>query len=286
MPEDTHGYLDGIGGARLFYRAREVDNARGRLLVLHGLGEHSGRYGAVAAVARAASFDFYALDHRGHGKSRGRRGHVRSFDHLLQDVDRFRRRASQGRGSGPTFVLGHSLGGLIAGRYIQEFSFPGLTGAVLMAPFVQVAMRIPGWKSGLARAANALLPALTLDNGLREEDMFRDQAEQDRYRSDPLVHRRISARLWAEMLRNGEQLTERAAQVRLPVLFQLAGDDRVVNTDASRRVAQRMGVAAQVREYPDAFHDLYRDPLARSALGDVSEWLEARVAEAEATATA
>jgi lysophospholipase len=278
MVEESHGYFEGVGGLRLFYRAGKPKAPRGRLLVLHGLGEHSGRYWRLAVAASSAGFAFYALDLRGHGKSQGRRGHVRSFDHLLQDTDRFRRRVGGVRSGEPTFVLGHSLGGLIVGRYIQEFSFPGLHGAILVAPAIQVAMDLPAWKQSLGAVTDRVMPALTLDNGLREEELFREDSERQKYGSDPLVHHRISARLWGEMQRNAAILGDRAGQVRLPVLFQLPGDDRVVKSEASRVVAGRMAGNTDVRVYPGAFHALYHDPESEHGLSDLVAWLDGQAA--------
>lgn len=244
--------------------------------MVHGLGEHAGRYERIARRVWDGGLNVYALDLRGHGTSDGRRGHARSLDQMLCDLDMFRRRASRQSGSGPTFLLGHSLGGLIVGRYVQEYSFPGLSGAILVAPFLRLAMPVPAWKIGLGRLADRWLPVLALDNGLREENLFREEEERRRYAEDPLVHRRISARLWGEMLREAQRFDERIDQVRLPLLFQLPGEDRIVDADWTRTVALRLGPAAEVREYPRAYHDPYHDPAAEQALTDLVQWLEAR----------
>lgn len=280
MVEESHGYVTGAGGLRLFYRAREIAGSRGRALVLHGLGEHSGRYGRLADFLNREGYDVYALDLRGHGRSQGRRGHVRCFEHMLQDVDRLRRRVcQQADGARATFVFGHSLGGLVAGRYVQEFCVPDLCGAILVAPFLRLEMELPGWKVRLGKVADRVAPALTLDNGLRETVLFREAGEREAYRVDPLVHRRISARLWAEMLRNAERFAARAADVRTPLLFQLPGDDRVVSSAASREAARCFSSAVEVREYPASFHALYHDPDAATGLTDLTRWLEHRLAE-------
>jgi alpha-beta hydrolase superfamily lysophospholipase len=110
--------------------------------------------------------------------------------------------------------------------------------------------------------------------GLREEELFRHEPEREAYRSDPLVHRRISARLWGEMQRNAASFAARAPQMRAPVLFQLPGDDRVVSSVASIRIGERMTGDVEVREYAHAYHALFHDPLAEDALADLSDWLQ------------
>lgn len=277
MAEERTGTLEGAGGVRVFFRGREVKVPRGRLFVAHGLGEHSGRYGLLAEAITAAGLDYYALDLRGHGRSAGRRGHANSLDRHLQDLDRLRRRVGGSRPPAPTFLLGHSLGGLIVGRYVQEFGFPGLAGAVLVAPFIELAMRPPAWKVRLGAVADRIAPALSLDNELESEDLFREPEERRSYDDDPLVHRRISARLWGEMLRNSERLSSGTARVAVPVLVQLPGEDRVVNSAATLRVVERLGDLAVVREYPDAYHALFHDPRAGEARTDVIHWLEDRL---------
>jgi alpha-beta hydrolase superfamily lysophospholipase len=266
------GTLEVSGGARLFFRSREVENPRGRLLAVHGLGEHSGRFEGLAARANQAGMHFFSLDLRGHGRSPGRRGHAGSFERLLTDLDRFRRRTGNGEAKLPTVFLGHSLGGLIVGRYVQEFGFPSLSGAVLVAPFVDLAMRPPAWKLRLAALADRWVPALTMDNGIRSDLLFRTAEERAARDEDPLVHRRVSARLWGDMRREATILVRRAGQSRAPVLIQLPGDDRVVSTSASRDLAMRFGGDTEVIEYEDAYHDLYRDPAAEAAATDLVRW--------------
>jgi lysophospholipase len=262
---------------RLFFRSRVEEDSRGRLLAVHGLGDHSGRYDRIASWAVAAGFDFYGLDLRGHGRSQGRRGHASSFDRLLSDLDRFRRRTGNRESELPTVLFGHSLGGLIVGRYVQEFGFPSLAGAVLVTPFVDLAMRPPDWKLRLSDLANRLMPSLTMDNEIRPQVLFRTAEERTAHERDPLVHHRISARLWGEMRRQARILVRRADQSRTPFLIQLAGDDQVVSTQASRDFAARLAGNTRVIEYEDAFHDLYRDPVAERAATDLAKWLDERL---------
>lgn len=277
MMELRTGTLEAADGARLFTRIAELDHPRGRLLAVHGLGEHSGRLDRVARCAAAAEFDFCAFDLRGHGRSDGRRGHVRSFERLLSDLDAFRRHVADRDARLPTFVLGHSLGALAAGRYVQEYGFPSLAGAVLVTPFVDLAMRPSTWKLWLSRAVNPVLPWLVVDNEIRADMLFRSTAEQVEHEEDPLTHHRVSVRMWNEMRQAAGVLMGRAGQSRVPTLLQLAGEDRVVSTAAARDLGNRLGGDCRIIEYEHAFHDLYHDPAGEAAAADLVRWLDDRL---------
>ena len=221
----------------------------------------------------------YAIDMRGHGRSAGRRGHLVDFASLLGDLDRLRLVAGRGRGDRPLFLVGHSLGGLVVGRYAQSFSPDGLEGVVFVAPFVDVAMEVPDWKRRLGEIADRLLPAMTMDNGLEVEELFREEAERSAYTGDPLVHRRISARLWGEMQRSARKLTAEADRLRVPALLQLAGTDTVVSNPAARSFAARLPSPPEIREYGGAYHALFRDPRGPEALEDLRQWLADRLGQ-------
>ncbi len=279
MTEPAVGFLEGTGGVRVFYRAWEVLEPVGSVLFVHGLGEHGGRYQRLADVVGALGLDLYAVDLRGHGRSQGRRGHVTDFTCFLRDLDRLRRRAGREATGRATFLVGHSLGGLVVGRYAEAFAPDGLRGVVFVAPFVETEMQIPGWKRSLGAATDRLVPALTMENGLRVEELFRREPDQRAYADDPLVHRRISARLWGEMQRASVQLLADAHRLRVPVLLQLAGCDTVVSNSASRDFGARLAVRPEVIEYQDAYHALYFDPLAEESLADLSVWLKQRLTD-------
>lgn len=256
----------------------------GTLLVVHGLSEHSGRYEALAAAALDAGLAMAAVDLIGHGKSPGRRGHIDSFeaDHLGA-VDALVRRVETERPDMPLVLVGHSLGGLIAARWAQRRVFARrLRGLILISPFVAPRIPIPGWKLGMARALVNVLPSLRIATGIADELVFRDPVEQARFAADPLVQRKISVGHWAALTRERERLGAEAAELDIPTLFLLAGDDRVVSTDAARELAGRMP-AARVIEYPGAFHALLHDPQASEVMCDLLAWALARTeARAEA----
>lgn len=249
---------------------------RGVLLVVHGLQEHSGAYDAVARVLAAGGYEVGAVDLRGHGRSPGRRGHIEGFesDHLAA-VDLLLREAERRDPASRPFLLGHSLGGLIVLRWAQSRVFADrLRGIVLLSPFIEPAIRVPGWKATLSRLMARVRPAFRLRTGIPDTDLFRDPNEAAAFSSDPLVQRYVSAGHWEALTRERRDL-RLAAPIEVPMLVLLAGEDTVIDSDAARAFAS-MQPEATVIEYDDAYHALHRDPVVEVVIEDLRAWLDTR----------
>lgn len=251
---------------------------RALLLVVHGLSEHSGRYAGLAVAVAEAGFETRAVDLYGHGRSPGPRGHVRDFDtDHLGAVDLLVMHAERERPGVPIFLLGHSLGGLIAARWAQTRVFASrLHGLILMAPFVAPAMRVPAWKRAASRLLGRARPSFTLPTGIRDSDVFRTEAEAERFAADDLVQRRISAGHWSALTVERDRLIAAAGKLRTPVLVLLAGEDRIVSLEAARAFAAQLP-SATVLEYEDGFHALHHDPVFPGMTSDLLAWAEARL---------
>lgn len=274
----SEGTLVGVGGLRLSYQAWEAPAPRAVLLVIHGLGEHAGRYDAFARHVCARGFSTFALDLRGHGRSEGRRGHVPSFETYLLEVDRFRREV-EGlvKGRLPLFLLGHSLGGLIALRYQEEFR-ARFRAAVILSPWLATALPLGRLQAAAANLLAGVLPALPFPSGIRPEDLTRDPAVIEAYDDDPLVHRRITPRLFVEASAAMGLALQRSDRISEPVLFLLAGADRIVQTDRTIAFAQSMTASdIEVRVYPDAHHELLHELERLRAYREIADWLSARL---------
>lgn len=275
------GRLAGSDGHTLHYASWLVDRPRGRVLILHGLGEYGARYASAARAANAADCDAHALDQRGHGRSSGQRGHARTLEGVVRDVGLFRDRVGYGEPQLPTFVLGHSLGGLVALRYLQSTHGRGMQGGILVAPFLAVSMRTPSLKIQLGKWASRMVPRLAMDNGIRFEDQFRRPEERLKSQTDQMTHRRITARMWTELVRGANLAEEDAEAIGCALLFQLPGDDRIVSNAATQRLADRLSASSEVITYEGAFHDLYRDPMRDRASADLTRWLRDRIGGGE-----
>lgn len=253
---------------------RKHSEAPVTLLCVHGLMEHSGRYERLAAALCAAGADVLCVDLVGHGQSPGRRGHVTDFvDDHLGAVDAMIAAAKASGADGSCFLLGHSLGGLIAARWAQaRGTEAGIASLILMTPFVEARMRIPAWKRSLAIALSTRLPGFTLPTGIRDLDLFRDPVERESFAADPWVQRRISAGHWVALEAEQRRLVDQAGSLTMPTLLLLAGEDRIVSTAASRALGRALPDVTVV-EYPEAFHVLHADPISGQVFKDLIEWI-------------
>lgn len=260
--------------------------ARAAIVLAHGLAEHSGRYDAVAKTLTDAGYAVYALDHEGHGRSPGRRGHIDRFQSYVEPVVRLARDVRERHGGAPVYLLGHSMGGLIAAHALLSDG-ELFDGGVLSGPAVLPTEEPPAWQMWLGRLLSRLLPKaglLQLDASL----VSRDPDVVERYRQDPLVHGgKISARLANELFEAMAQLRDRAGDLRMPLLVMHGGADGLTAPEGSRLLADRAGSAdVTLREYDDLYHEIFNEPERDRVLADLLAWLDARGAGREAAAEA
>lgn len=276
--QQSHGYLEAVGGVRLHYRAWEGARPRAALVVLHGLAGHSGRYEELGRSMASYGISTYALDLRGHGLSDGRRGHVSRFEVLLQDADRFRREV-QGLvdPSCPIFLLGHGMGGLIVLRYLEQYE-SHIHGAVLVAPWLAAMLPLARWKTHAAALLSRVLPALPLRASPRAADLSHDDEVVRAFTSDPLVHDHITPRLLTEASTAMGLLLRRADRLTAPLLFLLPGSDRVCDTARSAAVARSLPARdVTVRTYPGLYHDLLNEIERHAIRAEIREWIGAHL---------
>ncbi len=261
----------------LYCRWRPAADARGAVLVVHGYGEHSGRYQHVFDALNARGYACLGIDYRGFGRAAGRRAFVRSFDDYLDDVQ-WGLDALRDRAPGAPFLLGHSQGGLICARFAIARAHP-LRGLVLSSPALRFAVTVPGWKRAAARVLSKVWPSFTLPAEINARDLTHDDEARRRVSEDPLVVRVATARWYTECLRAQAETVREAASLRAPCLLQIAGDDRVVDAGVTRAFFDAAGAADKTWiDYPGLFHEVYQEtPVARGhALHDLAEWLDAR----------
>ncbi|WP_426194195.1 lysophospholipase [Massilia sp. DWR3-1-1] len=244
--------------------------ARGSVVVMHGLGEHSGRYRHVADFFNSCGLSVRCYDHRGHGRSEGRRGDVIHGEPLLQDaqiiIDDF-----ADRYSAPPFLFGHSMGGLFAARFALSQRAP-LRGLILSSP--ALALRLTPVERALLRVAETLVPWLGVPNGINPASLCHSAAVVAAYKADPLVHARISARLLRSMLRAIDDCQRDAASMSVPTLLLVAGSDRAVDPAGALRFYEKLPPhLAQLRVYEPMFHEIFNEPDAALAFDDLRAWL-------------
>ncbi len=245
--------------------------ARGGIVIMHGLGEHGGRYRHVARFFNDCGFSVRCYDHRGHGQSQGPRGDVPNGEPMLQDaeiiIDDFAVLLSE-----PPFLLGHSMGGLFAAHFALARATP-LRGLILSSP--ALAVRLTGFQRQLLNVMYRFLPHIGVPNGLSPRFLSHDPAVAAAYKNDPLVHPKISARLLRSMLASIDYCQSHAANLALPTLMLVAGDDHLVDAAGSHRFfAQLPQGRAQLHLYDGFYHEVFNESEARRPFADVRHWLE------------
>lgn len=267
-------------GLRLFVRRRDIANPRGEIAIVHGFGEHSGRYDHLAAHFNAHGYSVTAYDHRGHGLSDGLPGHVGSFKEYEDDLDRILAAIRARSEARPIFLVGHSMGGLVTLRYLATRR-EGLVGAAISAPLVGLASPPPIHKQIIGRVAARLAPYYRLNNEINPAVLSRDPEVGKAYASDPLVSRKVSANWFAEATRAMQELNEWAPRITLPLIVMHGTEDRLASVDATRSLFERIGSSdKEIVIYPNFYHELFNEPEKQDVFDRVTAWIDKRMPEA------
>lgn len=272
------GELRAVDGVPLHYRSWPAPVQRAGLLVSHGLGEHGGRYAALAEELAEHGITVHAVDHRGHGRSGGRRGYVAHFGEFVRDFETFRAAIANEHPPGtPLFLLGHSLGGLIAIHHLQTHPEAGYGGAVLSAPLVGIAVQAPRWKVALSGFLSRWLPWIPFHNEIDTAMLSTAPEYEASYRADTLLHNTITPRLYTEMVSAIRGAFERPDGIRVPLLVLAPTADRVVLPEAVARFASACPGDVEVKRYEGFQHESLNEKDRHRVVADVAEWLTARL---------
>ncbi|MGA9859446.1 MAG: lysophospholipase [Solirubrobacteraceae bacterium] len=269
--------LRGAGGRSIFWQSWTPQGPpRAVVVLVHGAGEHSGRYEHVVARLVTDGVAVYAADHRGHGRSEGPRALVERLDLAVADLDAFVVLASAAHPGVPVIMLGHSMGGLIALRYAAAHQ-QRLTGLILSAPLAAVEA-VPAALQVVARVLSRVaprLPLIAIDPGL----VSRDPGVVAAYESDPLVHHgKLPARTATEFADAVARLPADVATITVPTLLLYGTADRLCAPAGSEMIARGIGAGdLTVKAYDGLYHEIFNEPERDVVLDDVCAWLADRV---------
>jgi lysophospholipase len=265
-PPDASSELRAADGLRLHSLSWPVERPRAVLLLSHGLGEHAGRYAALARDLAPRGIEVHALDH------------TARFGKLVDDFDRFAtgvvERAPQGV---PVFLLAHSLGGLIGLRWLETRPCAELRGAILSAPLLGIAKQAARWKTALSGFLSQALPWIPISNEVDPAELSSDPAYTRSYREDPLVHDKITPRLYTEMVGAMRDAFAEKDRISLPLLFIVPGADTIVREEATLRFAGSLRGDVTVRRYPGFHHESLNELDRARPIADLLGWMEERI---------
>ncbi|QLQ09547.1 MAG: lysophospholipase [Nocardioidaceae bacterium] len=270
------GYFSGAAG-KIYWRCWLPENPRAVVMLIHGIAEHTGRYEHVAKRLVDEGYAVYGLDHHGHGRSDGTGGNIGSMAGVVSDVAHLRRIATVATPDVPVFVLGHSLGGLIALDYVTGGGQQGLAGLVLSGAAVEASVG-----SKLERKLAPVLSKIAPNLGVADlgiDNISRDPVVVQAYRDDPLVYTgKVRARTGAEGLAAMERVTGKLGIIELPLLILHGSEDKLADPSGAQLVRDRAKSQDKtVKIYDGLFHEIFNEPEQQTVLGDLVGWLDSHL---------
>lgn len=248
--------------------------AKSHFIIVHGLGEHSGRYDHMAQKLADAGIAVHAVDLRGHGLSEGPRGHTPGMSAYMQDIHQLISSLPAGL---PVILYGHSLGGLIAISYALEYP-EQLKGLIASAPAIQRHFEVPPFKLILGRIMSSIWPTFTQETGLDSGALTRLEEVNQAYRDDPLVHSKATARLFTTATDGGPEALRRAPEIHLPTAVIQGGHDMLVVAEASQQFFQRLGSEDKTWIFiPDAYHEIHNEADGDKVIQQIAGWVLAHI---------
>jgi alpha-beta hydrolase superfamily lysophospholipase len=280
--KNIQGNFRGAGEMDLFYQAWQPDgNPRAVLVIVHGAGDHTGRYERVIAPLVASGFACYGFDMRGYGRSGGRRGHINAWSEYREDLRIFLDLVRSQLPGKPVFLFGFSLGALVALEFVLRDPY-GLQGVILSGTPIEPAGVGSPMKIALARVMSRLAPAFSIELVAAYDSVTRDPAVVEALHADALHHNRVTARWGTECMASADWVRSRAAEIALPVMFIHGGADPLNLPDGVRRYFEQITFAdKQIRVYPESRHETHGDLDYARVVADLRDWMTARVPETE-----
>ena len=269
MVEDFFTTFDNL---KIFYRQNTFDKSIASLVLIHGLGEHSGRYSNFFNKF-SNKFNILAMDLRGHGRSGGKRGHILSFSEYLNDIKYFIEYVRNISKNKKIYLLGHSMGGLISVRYAE--CYPGdIKGMIVSSPLLKMRVHVHVIKKIIGRAVSRYIPGLSMQNGLDPAFLSHDKSVVEAYKNDPLVHTLVSARWFTEVTMAMEQCFKDASKISMPCLLLHAGDDQLTDPEGSRDLFPLISSKnKELKVYEGLYHEIFNEIEKERVFADLEKWL-------------
>jgi alpha-beta hydrolase superfamily lysophospholipase len=269
--------FEGAAGRRLFRRAWLPAEPLRVMLLVHGFGEHSGRYEEMAVWWAERGFAVHAYDHQGHGESPGPRGHADRFEDLLDDLEAFIAMVAASHVDLSRILVGHSMGGLLVTALACERA-PAIDLLVTSGPALSISPDLSPLKMWLARMLGRIWPTLGMNAGLDASAISRDPDVVSRYLDDPLVHGRMTAGLGAGMLAAVRRSAASAASVRVPLLMLHGEADRLCLPSGSQAFYAGLPhdevAGSRIHTYPNLMHEIFNEPEREQVWIDLLAWLD------------
>lgn len=246
------------------------------MILIHGHGEHAGRYEHLAHYLNAAGIAVIAYDHFGHGKSEVKKGHIPSYEAVMNSITEVLERAATSFPGLPRFLFGHSMGGNFVAHYALYFQ-PDIQGVILSAPWLRLAFAPSAIDVGLAKFMIRIYPSFTQSTKLDAKAISRDPAEVKRYVDDPLIHDMMSPVLFLSTHDAGLDALEEAKGFTYPLLIAHGTADRITSFEASKEFAARVQGDVTLQAWEGLFHEMHNEPEQEQVMASYKDWMLKRI---------
>ncbi len=259
-------------GLRIYFRLWDTESPQKICCIVHGHGEHSGRYEHVAKALNEAGICVFAMDLRGHGLSQGKRGHAKSYELFMSDIEELLKTARSIYTDLPMYLFGHSMGGNLVANYAIRMNTNELSGFILSSPWFKLAFDPPPWKLKLGKFFTATWSSLTQPSDLDTDHLSKDPEVVKAYINDPLVHDKISAGLFTAILEAGDYALSETARIKLTGLVYHGNQDQIVDWTASKSFANKLDEVS-FSELDGVYHEPHNDLEKSEVIQSLVNWI-------------
>jgi alpha-beta hydrolase superfamily lysophospholipase len=247
------------------------EDIRAVIVLVHGLGEHIQRYEYWSDLFRQERIAFTGVDLPGHGRSDGKRGHIKNYELLDEMLNILLDSCRKTFPGIPVYIYGHSLGGGIVLNYLLKKN-PRIKGAIVTSPWLKLSFEPPKSKVILASIIKNIVPGLVQSSGLNVNHISHDPEVVERYKKDPLVHDKISVSLFDSAMKAAKYSLDNAAELKIPMLLVHGGDDQITSPEGSREFSQKSG-NTQLRIWEGGYHELHNEPFKDEVFKYIINWI-------------
>lgn len=259
-------------GQRIFGQSWHATEPKALICHIHGQSDHSSRFAHVADYFNRKQISFFSADLVGHGKSEGVRGHVNHFHEYIETVDLLLTEAKKIFPGLPVFVYGHSMGGNICINHAFNTQ-EQIKGYIITSPWIRLAFEPPAWKIALGKTVKSIFPSLLQPTGLDPSLISHDKEVVQRYVDDKLVHGKISASAFFEILTNGKSILLNAGRLHYPILLMHGTGDALTDHKASREFAAMRPDLITYKEFEGLYHEMHNEPEQQQIFDTIYQWI-------------
>ena len=270
-----------IDGLKIFAQTwQPKSEVKAVINLVHGMGEHSGRYYQWAKKFAEKGIAVVSFDHRGHGNSEGKRGHSPSYDSLMNDIDLLFQKSEELYPNVPVFLYGHSLGGNLVLNYVLRKA-PKIAGVIATSPWLKLTEQPPKMLLTFAKAMKSIMPSLSQNTNLNPAFISRDEKEVELYAKDKLVHGKITVGMFLDVVNSGIWAIQNARKLKNNALICHGTGDKITSHKASLEFADKVQDSAEVKLFDGAYHELHHESIREELFEHILNWIENKLVKNE-----